>query len=54
MNSPSRTRLKRNENRATTKAMQQERNSVSRTAGTVMIAEFSMVRAKSACSQAFT
>jgi hypothetical protein len=33
---PSRVRLSLNENRASTNAMQEERNSVSRTAGTVM------------------
>jgi hypothetical protein len=52
VNNPSRARLNLKENRATTKAMQHERKSVSSTAGTVMMAEFSMVREKFACSQA--
>ena len=42
-----------NENRATTKATQHDRNSVSSTAGMVMMAELSIVWEKLACSQAF-
>ena len=53
MKSTSRARLNRNENRATTKAMQHDRKSVNSTAGTVIFTEFMKVWAKFACSNAF-
>ena len=53
MNSPSRIRLNRKLKRATTKATQEARNSVIRTAGTVMYSELRKWRVNSPCSQAF-
>lgn len=52
VNVASRARLNLKEKRATTKAMQQLRNSVRSTAGMVMMAELSIVWEKLACSQA--
>jgi hypothetical protein len=49
---PSIARLNRKENRATTKATQHERNSVSTTAGIVTMAELRKCRVKLPCCQA--